>query len=99
MRNDDAYLLDMLVAARKAATYAEGLTYERFAASDLHQTQFSRSWRSLARALRASATTPRPRTREFRGLTSLVSETGLCMSTSILTSTWSGKSSMKMSLR
>lgn len=37
MRHDDCYLLDMLVAAHKAARFAEGLTYERFLGSDLHQ--------------------------------------------------------------
>ena len=37
MRQDDSYLLDMLVAARKAAKFAQGLTYERFAQSELHQ--------------------------------------------------------------
>ena len=37
MRHDDSYLLDMLLAARKAAKFAHGLTYERFIQSDLHQ--------------------------------------------------------------
>ncbi len=37
MRQSDAYLLDMLVAARKAASYVQGLDYERFLQSDLHQ--------------------------------------------------------------
>jgi len=37
MRQDDAYLLDMLVAARKAARFAQGLDYEKFTRSDLHQ--------------------------------------------------------------
>lgn len=37
MRDDDAYLLDMLVAARKAAAFATELTYQRFARSELHQ--------------------------------------------------------------
>lgn len=37
MRQDDAYLLDMLVAARKAVSFAAGLTYEQFERSDLHQ--------------------------------------------------------------
>ena len=36
MRQDDACLLDMLIAARKALMFAEGLTYERFVESDLH---------------------------------------------------------------
>ena len=37
MRRDDAYLLDMLVAARKAVTFAADLTYPQFVRSDLHQ--------------------------------------------------------------
>ena len=37
MRRDDSYLLDMLLAARKAAKFAQGLSYERFIQSDLHQ--------------------------------------------------------------
>ncbi len=36
MRQDDAYLLDMLVAARKASMFVEGITYEQFVESDLH---------------------------------------------------------------
>ena len=36
MRPDDAYLLDMLVAGRKALMFEEGLTYEQFVESDLH---------------------------------------------------------------
>lgn len=37
MRRDEEYLLDMLVAARKAVNFAEGLTYETFLLSELHQ--------------------------------------------------------------
>ena len=37
MRQDDSYLLDMLVAARKATRFAQGLTYEQFSQSELHQ--------------------------------------------------------------
>ncbi len=37
MRRDDAYLLDMLVAARKAIAFAKGLTYSQFVQSDLHR--------------------------------------------------------------
>lgn len=45
MRHDDSYMLDMLVASRKAAAFAQGLTSEQFAQSDLHQNAVSRSWR------------------------------------------------------
>ena len=37
MRRDDAYLLDMLVAARKAVAFTTELTHQEFARSDLHQ--------------------------------------------------------------
>ena len=37
MRGDDTYLLDMLVAARKAVKFAAGLTFVQFEQSDLHQ--------------------------------------------------------------
>jgi uncharacterized protein with HEPN domain len=37
MRRDDAYLLDILIAARKALKFLEGLTWEEFEQSELHQ--------------------------------------------------------------
>ncbi|MCY4144142.1 MAG: DUF86 domain-containing protein [Gammaproteobacteria bacterium] len=37
MRHDDSLLLDMLVAARKAKKFVEGIAYEEFEKSDLHQ--------------------------------------------------------------
>ena len=37
MRSDDAYLLDMLEAARKAREFSAGLTESQFERSDLHQ--------------------------------------------------------------
>lgn len=37
MRQDETYLLDMLLAARKAAKFAQDLEYEQFERSDLHQ--------------------------------------------------------------
>ncbi len=37
MRRDDLYLLDMLVAARKAVLFVQDLEYEQFWSSDLHQ--------------------------------------------------------------
>ena len=37
MRRSDAYLLDMLIHARKAVEFASGLTYERFTLSEQHQ--------------------------------------------------------------
>ena len=37
MQRDDAYLLDILIAARKALKFMEGVTWEAFQQSDLHQ--------------------------------------------------------------
>ena len=37
MRRDEVYLLDMLLAARKARQFVNGMTLEEFAASELHQ--------------------------------------------------------------
>jgi uncharacterized protein with HEPN domain len=37
MRRDDAYLLDMLIAARDAAIFVKGMTFEQFQASRVHQ--------------------------------------------------------------
>jgi len=38
MPRDEAYLLDILIAARKALTFVEGMTWEAFAESELHQS-------------------------------------------------------------
>jgi uncharacterized protein with HEPN domain len=37
MRRDDAYLLDMLIAARDAISFLPGLAPEQFGASRIHQ--------------------------------------------------------------
>jgi uncharacterized protein with HEPN domain len=37
MWRDDAHLLDIVLAARKALTFTDGLTFDRFAGSELHQ--------------------------------------------------------------
>jgi uncharacterized protein with HEPN domain len=38
MRRDDAYLLDILLAARRARSFVEGFTWDEFAQSDLVQS-------------------------------------------------------------
>jgi len=38
MRDDAAYLLDILIAARDAQSFVSGLTWEEFQASRLHQS-------------------------------------------------------------
>ena len=37
MRRDDAWLLDMLLAARRAVEFAAPLTFSEFENDDLHQ--------------------------------------------------------------
>ncbi len=42
MPRDDAYLLDILIAARKALAFVEGMTWEAFVESELHQSAVMR---------------------------------------------------------
>ena len=37
-RDEKAYLIDMMVASRKARKYVRGMTYRQFGESDLHQS-------------------------------------------------------------
>ena len=43
MRHDDAYLLDMLLAAREAVKFAAGLTYPQFEQDRMHQLAILKS--------------------------------------------------------
>ncbi len=52
MSRDDAYLLDMLIAARKAAQHAMGLSEEQFRASALHQDAIIRALEIVGEAAR-----------------------------------------------
>jgi len=42
MARDEAYLLDILIAARKALAFVEGMTWENFSQSELHQNAVMR---------------------------------------------------------
>ena len=42
MQRDKAYLLDILIAARKALQFLEGMTWEAFVKSELHQNAIMR---------------------------------------------------------
>jgi uncharacterized protein with HEPN domain len=42
MLRDEAYLLDILIAARKALAFVEGMTWETFTQSELHQNAVMR---------------------------------------------------------
>jgi uncharacterized protein with HEPN domain len=50
MRRDDAYLLDILIAARRAIEFVDGLTWEEFVASDLHQSAVVRTLEIIGEA-------------------------------------------------
>ena len=52
MQRDDAYLLDMLLAARRARRFCEGITWEEFERSDLHQYAVFKAIEILGEAAR-----------------------------------------------
>ena len=52
MWRDDAHLLDMLIAARQALRFSEGLTPETLAASNLHQNAILHVLQTIGEAAR-----------------------------------------------
>lgn len=52
MRRDDAYLLDILIAARRARRFLADLTWEEFAHSELHQDAVMRPLAIIGEAAR-----------------------------------------------
>lgn len=50
MRRDDAYLLDMLIAARDAVTFLGELSSEQFAASRIHQQAVAKALETIGEA-------------------------------------------------
>jgi uncharacterized protein with HEPN domain len=52
MPRDDAYLLDILIAARKALEFVEDLSWPEFAQSDLHQNAVIRPLEIIGEAAR-----------------------------------------------
>lgn len=52
MQRDDAYLLDVLIAARRALRFLEGMTWEEFEQSDLHQNAVMRPLEIIGEAAR-----------------------------------------------
>jgi len=52
MRRDAAYLLDILLAARRACQFLEELTWEEFARSELHQDAVMRPLGIIGEAAR-----------------------------------------------
>ena len=59
MRRSEAYLLDMLIHARKAIKFASGLTYEEFTQSELHKNAILKSIEIIGEA--ASHVSPETR--------------------------------------
>lgn len=58
MRRDDGYLLDILIAARDAVTFLEGLSREQFGESRLHQQAITKCLETIGEAAaRVSETT------------------------------------------
>lgn len=52
MERDEAYLLDILIAARKALRFVEGMTWEGFQQSELHQNAVMRPLEIIGEAAR-----------------------------------------------
>ncbi len=52
MWRDDAYLLDMLIAARDALEFSRSLTWEQFQTSSLHQHAIAKALENIGEAAR-----------------------------------------------
>jgi uncharacterized protein with HEPN domain len=52
MRRDQAYLLDIVIAARQALRFLEGMTWEAFEQSELHQSAVMRPLEIIGEAAR-----------------------------------------------
>ncbi len=52
MQRDEAYLLDILIAARKACKFVEAISHEEFQRSDLHQSAVMRALEIIGEASR-----------------------------------------------
>lgn len=50
MRRDEAYLLDMMIAARDAVSFVRGLSPEQFNASRLHQQAVTKAVETIGEA-------------------------------------------------
>lgn len=52
MWRDEAYLLDMLIAARRALEFSRDLTWEQFQTSHLHQPAIAKALENIGEAAR-----------------------------------------------
>ncbi len=50
MWRDEAYLLDMLIAAREARDFSEGLTWKTFQQSSFHQHAIAKALENIGKA-------------------------------------------------
>ena len=50
MRRDEAYLLDMLIAARDAPSFVHGVSLEQFTASRIHQQAVTKTLETIGEA-------------------------------------------------
>lgn len=98
MWRDDAYLLDMLIAARRALEFSRGLTWEQFEQSDLHQHAIAKALENIGKRRAKSPKKGKLPFQPFRGRRSL--PCGIALRTTTSASTWSrfGRSYRRMSL-
>jgi len=52
MWRDDAYLLDMLIAAKEAREFSAGLSWDEFRSSSLHQHAIAKALENIGEAAR-----------------------------------------------
>lgn len=65
MWRDEAYLLDILIAARRVLEFRHGLTWDQFQQSHLHQHAIAKAPENLARQPEKSLRVPSRHTRRF----------------------------------
>lgn len=98
MSRDEAYLLDILLAARDAVSFVEGLDWERFNASKLHQGAVVRTLEVIGEAAQRISDTTKVKSRGYHGGSLQACGTGSYTNISGLTSRKFGIRSRKTSL-
>jgi uncharacterized protein with HEPN domain len=91
MWRDDAYLLDILIAARHARKFRGDLTWEQFRNSALHQHAIAKTLENVGEAAKKVSDEMKAAHPEFRGCRSCPCGTGSCMSISSWISSRYGK--------
>ena len=67
MQRGEAYLLDILIAARKALQFLDGMTWQHFAQSELHKNAVIRPLEIIGEAARRISQDTRDTTRKSPG--------------------------------